>query len=199
MGSAFGPEQLEDLLTAVGDLLEAEGERMGIVVVGGASLSLLGLVKRTTSDVDVIAAATPDPSGPDSSGEETLTPPDPLPPPLRRAIQTVARDYGLPSDWMNTAIGPQWDLGLPPGLKEDISWRTYGGLRVGLVGRRTLIALKLFASVDQGPESVHVQDLVALEPTPDELHRAAEWVRSQDASPEFASMIDAVIRHVQHA
>ena len=63
MGQAFGSEQLEALFAAVGDLLDADGERVGIVVVGGASLNLLGLVQRTTSDVDVIAATTPGSSG----------------------------------------------------------------------------------------------------------------------------------------
>jgi hypothetical protein len=67
---------------------------------------------------------------------------------------------------------------------------------VGLVGRRTLIALKLFAAVDQGPRSVHYQDLVTLSPTPAELEAAAEWVTTQDASEAFAVMLQEVIHHV---
>ena len=110
----------------------------------------------------------------------------------------MARDFGLPKDWMNTAIGAQWRQGLPPWLGTDVTWRTYGGLTVGLAGRRTLIALKLFAAVDQGPQSVHYQDLVALSPTPEELEAAAEWVRTQDASDAFARMLDEVIRYVKH-
>ncbi|NBC19387.1 MAG: hypothetical protein GVY18_18940 [Bacteroidetes bacterium] len=68
---------------------------------------------------------------------------------------------------------------------------------MGLAGRRTLLALKLFAAVDQGPESVHVQDLVALRPTEAELEEAASWVRAQDAAPEFASMTREVVRYVR--
>jgi hypothetical protein len=51
--------------------------------------------------------------------------------------------------------------------------------------------------VDQGPESVHVQDLVSLRPTEEELEEAADWVRSQDASPEFATMTHEVVRYVK--
>jgi hypothetical protein len=189
----LGSEELKDVLSAVGDLLEAQGERVGIVVVGGASLNLLGIVERTTGDVDVIATVRSSEDGPGS----VLVPPDPVPESLAGAIRTVARDFDLPPDWMNTEIGAQWEISPPPRLEEDLTWREFGGLRVGLAGRRTLIALKLFAAVDQGPESVHYQDLIALGPTEKELEEAAEWVRAQDVSPVFVDMIEQVVRHVQ--
>ena len=186
-------EGLDQALRAVGSLLRAEGAQVGIVVVGGASLGLLGLVPRTTRDVDVIALV--------AEGEverkPELVPPEPLPEPLRHAIRTVARDFGLPKDWMNTDVALQWRFGLPSGFEEDITWRVYDALQVGLVGRRGLIGLKLFAAVDGGPEGVHFQDLVALQPTESELAEAAAWVRTQDASPIFLSMVAEVIAHVR--
>lgn len=185
--------QLENALSAVGELLEVRGVELGIVVVGGASLNLLGLVERTTSDVDVIAFGRRSAEGPGSS----LSPPAPLPKALVESIATVSRDFGLPRDWMNTEIGAQWESGLPPWIAEDLTWNRYGSLDVGLCGRRTLLALKLFAAVDTGPESVHYQDLVALAPEKEELKSAAEWVSRQDASPEFQRMIDQVITHVR--
>ena len=39
--------------------------------------------------------------------------------------------------------------------------------------RSALLALKLFAAVDRGPRSVHMQDLLALRPTSLELKDAA--------------------------
>ncbi len=98
---------------------------------------------------------------------------------------------------MNGEVGAQWSQGLPPRTLDGITWRVYGGLEVGLVGRHTLIALKLFAAVDGGSGSVHVQDLLALAPTDIELHEAAEWVATQDAHEGFAAMIARVIEHVQ--
>lgn len=118
-------------------------------------------------------------------------------PALARAIRTVARDLGLRDVWMNAVVGAQWAQGLSPGLLEGTTWRNYGGgLDVGLVGRPTLIALKLFAA-DRGQLSVHVQDLIALAPSADELEFAAAWVRTQDAAPEWASLVDAVSAHVE--
>jgi hypothetical protein len=101
---------------------------------------------------------------------------------------------------MNTAVAGQWHVGLPPGLAERVAWRTYGGLRVGLVGRRDLIFFKLYASADQtGPDDVHVRDLLALRPTASDLEDAAEWVRSQDPSPGFQKVLAKVVSYVDGA
>lgn len=183
---------LEEALQAVGELLEAEREEAAIVVVGGATMNLLGFVARATQDVDVIARA----RVPEGERPPVLMPPDPLPEALRRAVARVARDFRLPDDWMNTVVGKQWLQGLPPSLPEDLAWRRYGALHVGLVGRRTLIALKLFAAADQSVRSVHTQDLVALRPDAAELDEAARWVVSQDASPDFPGMVAHVVAHV---
>lgn len=186
-------DELSEALAAVGDLLEAEGVHEAVVVVGGASLSLLGLVPRATRDVDVIARVVQH----EGAGEEPLIHPEPMPPALTRAVETVARDFGLPADWMNTDVALQWKTGLPPGLADELTWRDYGGLRVGLVGRRALIALKLFAAVDDGPRGVHFQDLVTLAVSDEELEQAAAWVRGQDAADEFGQMVDQVIVHAR--
>lgn len=186
---------LEQALTALGELLAADGESVRLVAVGGAALRLQGFVERTTTDVDVIGRVLED-------GHDVMHP-EPLPAVVVRAAATVARDLGLPPDWLNTEIAAQWRTGLPPGLSDDLTWRRFGslpgGLVLGLVGRQTLLALKLFASVDRGPRSVHFQDLQALAPTRAELEAAAVWVRTQDASPVFGEMVDQVIAHALDA
>ena len=184
---------LDPALAAVGELLEKERTEVALVVVGGATLNLLGLIDRTTQDVDVIARA----ENPIGVVPARLGPPDPLPDVLQRAILRVARDFGLAPDWINTAIARQWSQGLPPWLPHDITWRRYGGLHVGLVGRRTLVALKLFAAVDQSVRSVHGQDLLALNPSDEELDEAAAWVETQDASDSFPRLVTEVVEHVR--
>jgi hypothetical protein len=176
--------------------LAAEGVEVGIIVVGGTALNLLGIVQRTTNDVDVLAILQ-DRAG---SGGVTLAPPDPLPEPLQRAIARVARDFQLPEDWMNTAVGLQWQTGLPPGLERRLRWRRYGGLRVGLVARYDLIFLKLYAAADSGgPSGVHFQDLLALRPTERELQAAVAWVREQDPTPEFSAIVEQVMTHARES
>lgn len=183
--------ELEQALGAVGELLAAEDSKVAIVVVGGAALALRGFVRRGTFDIDVIARAE------ESEGGLTLIQAEPMPTALRNAIAIVARDLDLPTDWMNTVVGRQFPQGLPPGVLSEVTWRTFGGLSVGLAGRGALVALKLFAATDRGPASVHVQDLIALAPDDAELDEAAKWVRGQDAAPEFGAMVEDVLGYVR--
>jgi hypothetical protein len=186
-------EALEELLSAVGAYLEDEGDSASIVVVGGSSLAIRGWVDRTTQDVDVIAQALAEEKG----RRWRLIAPDPLPQPLVAATARVARDFGLPLDWMNTVVGDQWDRGLPKGFSEELEWRRYGALEVGFAGRQSLIALKLHAAVDRDRASAHFQDLVALRPSDDELARAVEWVLSQDGGPDFPALVKEVVDNVR--
>ncbi len=177
---------LEELFSALGDHLERAVSPFSIVVVGGASMAALGLIERTTKDVDVIASAHFD------KGEFHLSRATPFPDSFLEAIQRVARDFGLPDEWLNGVIDKQWNTGLPPGLSEHIEWRTYSALKVGFVGRGGLIPLKFFAVVDQGSNSKHWQDLLALQPTGGEIKEAASWVRSQDEGLEFKDFVNQV-------
>jgi hypothetical protein len=187
---------LDRALRATGELLAHRGATAAIVVVGGTALNLLGVVRRVTHDVDVIATGTPQPGGP----PHQIQPPDPLPEPLVEAIATVARDLALSRDWMNTTVAGQWKSGLPPGFASRITWQQYGGLWVGLAGRHDLIFLKLYAAADDvGPTSRHFKDLVALEPTPADLEAARAWIVTQDPSPAVAEAVASVIAHVRKA
>ena len=98
---------------------------------------------------------------------------------------------------MNTEVASQWKQGMPDTLLDGVEWRSYNGLEVGLAGRQTMIALKLFAAVDQGPRSHHYQDLVVLAPDDSELERARVWVVTQDASPEFSPQVSEVIERAK--
>jgi len=184
---------IERALAAVGELLAADGERYAIIVTGGATLNLLGIVDRATSDVDVIARASRD-----ETGMLHLRQAEPFPAPLDRAIRTVARDLDLDEDWMNAVAGRQWSQGLPPGIPDDLQWRTYGGgLEVGLAGRRSLIALKLFAAVDRGPQSVHSQDLLELDPSDEEMADVRDWVLTQDAGQRWPDLVEQAMKYAK--
>ncbi|MDX2261965.1 MAG: hypothetical protein SFU84_09765 [Gemmatimonadales bacterium] len=182
---------IEEALQATGELLRAAGRSTSVVVVGGAGLAIQRLVPRTTNDVDIIALA--EQTG---TGKLAFTNAKPLPAFLEQAAKTVARDFGLPADWLNSEVGAQFSTGLPPDLEEDLTWRSYAALQVGYAGRGALIKLKLFAAADNSPGSVHTQDLLALRPTLAELEDAAAWVVGQDASPAFTDMVRKVVEYV---
>ncbi|MEE8350135.1 MAG: DUF6036 family nucleotidyltransferase [Acidobacteriota bacterium] len=184
-------ERIEELLTAVGELLQAAGHRCSIVVVGGASLNLLGLLERTTKDIDVAARVEV------KEGRRIFVHPDPLPEPLQKAITTVARDFSIPTEWMNTQVATQWTDALPTFLFEEIQWQQYGSLEVGVVGRTTLLVLKLHAAVDRDTDSVHYQDLIELAPTDSELVEARSIVATLDAGTEFPEILDQTISQVK--
>lgn len=190
--SIEGADTVGRALRLVGQLLQARGERLHIVVIGGAAVNLLGFVSRATTDVDILAFARPD-----ASGALRLMPPDePLPKALIDASRAVAIDLNLDPNWLNAGPASQWRTGLPPGLETRVHWTEFGGLVVGLVDRYDLIFFKLYAAVDDtGPQSVHFQDLMALGPTTEELADASGWVRRQDPSPAIADALTKVIDH----
>lgn len=179
-------------LQAVGELLAADDQRIGIVVIGGAALNLLGIVDRATRDVDIVAV-TEVPGHPESLAR----PPLPLPAALTAAITQVARDFGLPENWMNRGPAGQWDVGFLPGFAERVKWTTYGGLDLGLADRLDLICFKLEAAADQPTsDSRHFRDLVALNPSDEEIAVAAKWAHEKNVGVEYDAIIDRVIAYV---
>jgi len=178
--TSIGRTQLETALRALGELLVARGLHYEVVVIGGGNLILQGLVTRpTTRDLDLLGSRT-------ASGVERMRP---MPEPLRTAVLDVARAYGLADDWVN--LGPEslLDFGLPEGLVDRLERRDYRGLVIWLAGRFDMICFKLYAAVDQGPRSRHLQDLEELGPDREELLAAASWTLSQDPSPGYRSML----------
>jgi hypothetical protein len=191
-GISLGRKDLENALQAVGELLSSAGQRISIVVIGGAALHLQGVIERTTRDVDVVAL-TNEPGG----FEQLIRPPKPLPDVLLQAVRNVALDLGLPDNWLNRGPANQWDIGLPPGFEQRVKWQSFAALDVGVADRLDLIFFKLEAAADQ-PDSAnrHCQDLIALNPSRAELEKAAEWVRAKNVGPDYHEILDRVIKHV---
>lgn len=197
------PETINLALDRVAQRLGFAEKRYAVVVIGGAAINLRGIVRRDTTDVDILAFGV---RGTDRVSFELEEPPTPVPAPLQRAIDAVARDLTLDAHWMNTGPALQWQQGLPPGLAGRVEWRHYGpadtpefGLDVGLVSRYDLIFFKLYAAADHATtRSVHYKDLMALRPTNEELDDAAAWVRPLDAAPEFHEIVDQLVAYVRN-
>lgn len=187
-------EQLFRALEALGDLLASRGQSYACAVAGGTSLAALGVLVRVTGDVDVMAVR-------DAAGELVLAPSE-FPEFLASAIRDVGREFNMPDGWMNTQMAAGLKAGLPPGFGERLTWRRFGGLNIGFVGRRDLIALKLEAASDDPPHgrtNVHLGDLISLDATPAELDEAARWVLAVNVDPRRIDTLSWVKRHVAEA
>ena len=185
--TSVGRTQLETALRALGELLEVRGLHYEVVLIGGGNLILHGLVTRpTTKDLDLLGEWTAD----------GIKPMRPMPEPLRIAVVDVARTYGLASDWVN--LGPEslLDLGLPDGFLGRLERHDYGGIVTWLADRVDMVCFKLYAAVDQGTRSRHLQDLRELRPDRDELLAAARWTVTHDPSPGYRSLLADTLRHL---
>jgi hypothetical protein len=176
----------ERLLSALGEQLAAAGQRYELVVIGGSGLLALGVIERSTRDVDLLALR---------FGDE-LDSAKPLPAKLEAARGRVARDFSLPVEWLNPGPTDLLDFGLPVGFIDRLERRDYGeGLTVYFASRYDQIHFKLYALVDQGPGK-HEDDLRALSPTEGELVTAARWSRSHDPSPGYAEALRTTLAHL---
>jgi hypothetical protein len=179
-------EMMDRLLGALGEQLAASGEHYELVVIGGSGLLALGVIERSTRDIDIVALRT----------DGDLDTAEPLPDGLQAARDRVARDFSIPNEWLNPGPTDLLELGLPEGFVDRLERRDYGdGLVVYLASRYDQIHFKLYALVDQGPGK-HEEDLRALSPTEDELIAAARWSTSQDPSEGYASMLRQVLTHL---
>jgi len=176
------PELLQ-ALEALGALLEHRGQPFEVVVSGGTGLLLLGVLDRPTQDVDLVAIL--------EEGQAVSA--APLPAALESAAKEIAFDQGLPPNWLNPGPTRLLDLGLPEGFINRCQRWDYGGLIVYAVGRLEQIHFKLYAAVDQGPESKHAADLRLLRPSRGELNAAADWCKTHDASEPFAKQLQQAV------
>jgi hypothetical protein len=108
-------EATDRLLGALGEQLSRAGHHYELIVIGGSALLALGLVSRSTRDVDVVALMGTD------GVDEAL----PLPAPLIAARARVARDFEVPEDWLNAEAARDM---LRLGFRKD-SRTGFGGAR----------------------------------------------------------------------
>ncbi|MFA4828153.1 MAG: DUF6036 family nucleotidyltransferase [Thermodesulfovibrionales bacterium] len=185
-------KETEKILSALGEHLGAINAVVPeLVVCGGSALNVLGLVSRTTKDVDIVAFARKN-----ATGSIHLERAEPFPYELKEASEKIARDFNLPEKWLNAEPTSAVDLGLPEGLMDRVETRHFGKrLTVHFLSRYDQICFKLYAAVDQGVGK-HYNDLLLLEPNAKELEEAARWSMTHDVSENFRQSVKELLIHM---
>lgn len=183
-------EDIKTYLTALSEQLELQGKRdVALVICGGAAMSILGLSQRTTRDIDAMAFMVASPANRQSLVKAEFDDK------FERAVAAVARDYGLPEDWINCGPADQLDTGLPDGFQDRLVSVRYGeNLVVHYCSRTDLIHLKLYAAVDV--RGRHLDDLKGMNPGPGEIEQAAMWCLSQDISEPFRELLESILEEL---
>lgn len=174
---------LESALVMLGQRLSRSKLHYDVVAIGGASLVLLGYIDRTTKDLDLVAVME----------ENRLISAKPLPEGLVKEIEAVGAALEIGEYWINGGPTSLLESGLPDGFGERLVIRRYDGLTVHFAGRLDQVCFKLYAAVDQGPDSKHFADLKRLEPLHQELLIAKKWCLTQDVSQEFSTTLDQAL------
>jgi len=185
-------KDVEAILSALGEQMESLlDEPAELLVCGGSALLFLGLVHRVTKDIDILAYVIKT-----QSKSASFVKAEPLSPEFIMASKRVARDFNLPENWINTGPTSAVDLGLPAGLMDRVTTRAFGPkLTIHFLGRYDQIHLKLYAAVDQGA-GIHFDDLLALNPTSEELEHAARWSMTHDVSEAYRQTLKDLLNHM---
>ena len=188
-------KDIETILSALGEQLESSSrESLELLVCGGSALIFLELAHRATKDVDILAYVKRTQAGDTSFIKAT-----PLKKEFIAAAKKVARDFNLPENWINTGPTSAVDLGLPDGLMARVTTKEFGKkLTIHFLGRYDQIHFKLYAAVDQGA-GVHYEDLLALQPTADELEQAARWSMTHDVSEGYRKILKDLLNHMGYS
>lgn len=162
--------EIERYLTKLAESYDTlKGPPLTITVCGGAALMMLGLVDRTTKDIDLVE-------------------PRKLPKEFGQAADIVAREYGLPGNWINQGPKELAEMGLPPHFDDRAVVRKYGRrLTARIASRLDQIFFKIYAAVDRG--GYHADDLKKLNPSQGELKAGATWCMTHDVSPGFKEIL----------
>ncbi|MGI6393919.1 MAG: hypothetical protein ACOX2F_04190 [bacterium] len=180
----FGRERLLEALKLLSERLRLnKSGQYALLVCGGSALIALNYKDRVTKDVDIVALVL---------GDLILSDPDPLPEELTKAAEEVSTDMALPSDWLNNGPsrgeGGLFRMGLPEGIEKRAKRQSFGeNLTVFWIDRIDQIYFKLYASIDRG--GYHVDDLLELKPTADEILSASQWCMTHDVSEGFRQIL----------
>lgn len=183
-------EELLRGLGLLGKILKRAGikEPVRLLICGGSALILSDFTSRVTRDVDILGLGNYD-----SSGKLSFKFSKKISPEFKSAVREVSDILGWTEEWINFGPSDIMQFGLPDGFENRIvNFKFNTVLFIYCLGRFDLIHLKLYAAVDHGPGK-HLQDLLNLNPTPDEIKSASNWSMKHDPSPGFRTSLKQML------
>lgn len=180
MNSFARKEEIQEALTTLGKQMAlAYAEDVQLLCCGGSGLCVLEILSRSTKDVDALAFII------DGNKLKSI---EAFSPEMNLAILKTAQIHGLEEDWFNAEATILLKHGLPEGIlgRSTPHARQYGPcLRVQFIGRADQVALKLYAAMDPAKGRRHEEDLVAIEPTKEEIQHGMDWLLSWPSNEVF--------------
>ncbi len=181
-------EEIEHALAVLGRRMALDGAPdMEVLCCGASALCVLGLLSRSTMDVDVLGVVARD---------LDLDPCEVFPMEMERAIANVGLELGLADDWFNGSASRLLERGVPAGTLERplAHRRTFGPcLTVRFLDRRDQVALKLFAAMDPVDGIRHLKDLEEISPEVEEISHALEWMEEWESSSAFRTKLKEIV------
>jgi hypothetical protein len=171
---------VERALTELGrQLALRDADPVTALCCGASALCVVGALSRRTLDVDAVAMI-------GAAGEIVRV--EEFSPEMDDAISAAGLSLQLNRDWFNLAARAILSRGLPTGALERSAQHSmdFGPcLTVRFMDRTDLIALKMSAALDPLEGRRHIEDLVAINPTREELKHGADWIGAWPSSASF--------------
>ena len=169
--------QPNEIITEFDRYLEEQSLNFEAIVIGGAALALLGIITRTTRDVDLLTSS--------------------IPPIIKRQAKEFAKIRGLAESWLNNAPESLKNE-LPAGWESKIQ-RIYQGksLTLWTLERQHLIISKLYATCDRDADDF--QDLLAMKPNAKEIDEASDWIVHLDGNPTWPNHVLTVAQRLKRS
>jgi len=166
-------EQIEDNFRAVGEKLAAKGLTGEILITGGAYMTLVIKNRSATKDVDAYLAKEQDA--------------------IREAAQAVARERGLPVDWLNDAV-----KGFMYTQPEAELWASYPGLDIYAPSIDYVFAMKAEAAraaTSDFDDLVALRDAMDLKDVADALAVVERYIPANRLTPKSQLTIETLFQN----
>lgn len=162
--------EVNNIIRAFDEYLFSKKLSFDSIVIGGAALSIMGVIDRETRDIDC------------------------LDPKIPLEILQASENFRSENPHLNLAA--KWLNNGPDSLVRELPsrWRLrivpiFNGKAIHLstLGRSDLLKTKLFALCDR---DFDFQDCIKMNPSQEELDKCFEWVSERDANPDWRKNVE---------